>query len=91
MENQPEQNPMMQQQYSSPIISVGDWVIIFIITAIPIVNIVMLFVWAFGSDTNPSKANWAKASLIFMLIGVFLYILIFVIMGVAFLGSGMDF
>jgi hypothetical protein len=38
----------------------------------PIVNVVMFFVWAFGSNTNASKANWAKASLIWMLIGIVL-------------------
>ena len=79
------------QPFTSSIISVGDWVVTFIITAIPIVNIVMLFVWAFGGNTNPSKANWAKASLIFMLFAVVLYIIVFVVIGVAFWGSGRDF
>ena len=44
--------------------SIGDWIITSIIFAIPIVGFVMLFVWGFGSNTQPSKANWAKASLI---------------------------
>ena len=44
--------------------SIGDWIITSIILAIPIVGFVMLFVWGFGSNTHPSKANWAKASLI---------------------------
>ena len=44
--------------------SIGDWIITSIIFAIPIVGFVMLFVWGFGSNTHPSKANWAKASLI---------------------------
>jgi len=48
--------------------SIGDWIITSIILAIPIVGFVMLFVWGFGSNTHPSKANWAKASLI--LIGI---------------------
>ena len=89
MENYSDQsNPNPMQQFTSPIVTVGDWVVTFIITAIPIVNIVMLFVWAFGGNTNPSKANWAKASLIFMLIAVVIYIIVFVIIGVAFWGSG---
>ena len=32
----------------------------------------MLFVWGFGSNTQPSKANWAKAALIMMGIGIVL-------------------
>ncbi|PQP81471.1 hypothetical protein C0Q44_22850 [Paenibacillus sp. PCH8] len=45
---------------------------------IPIVNIIMLFVWAFG-DSNPSKANYAKAALLWAAIGIVIYILIMVL------------
>jgi hypothetical protein len=54
------------------VVSVGDLIITFILMAIPIVNIVMLFVWAFGSDTPESKANRVKASLILYLIAIIL-------------------
>ena len=60
--------------FESPV-SVGEWMLTMLVCIIPIVNIVMLFVWAFGSNTNASKANWAKASLLWMLIGVVLSIL----------------
>ena len=58
---------------SDSTMSVKDWLITIIITAIPIVGLVMLFVWGFGSGTNPSKENWAKAILIFYLIMIVLY------------------
>jgi hypothetical protein len=61
-----EQNP----------ISVGEWLITYLLLSIPLVNIVMLFVWAFGSSTHPSKANWAKASLIWVAIATVLYIVV---------------
>jgi heme/copper-type cytochrome/quinol oxidase subunit 2 len=64
-------------------LTVGDWMITLLVSFIPIVNIVMMFVWAFGSNTNPSKANWAKATLIWMAIGVVLAILFMVIIGTA--------
>ena len=38
-------------------------------------NFIMLLVWAFSAGTPVSKANWAKATLIFMLIGFVLVIL----------------
>ena len=50
------------QQYTP--MSIGDWIITSLIFAIPIIGFIMLFVWGFGSNTHPSKANWAKASLI---------------------------
>jgi len=45
---------------------------------ISLVNLIMAFVWGFGSNTNPNKANYCKAWLIFMAIVVALYILLVV-------------
>ncbi len=49
--------------YEEPV-TLSEWIITYLIMLIPCVNIVMLFVWAFGKDSKPSKGNWAKASLI---------------------------
>lgn len=68
-----------QQKQAAPVISVKDWLITILLLAIPIVNIIMLFVWAFGGGTNPSKANYAKAALIWALIGIVIYIVLFVL------------
>lgn len=67
-------------------ISVGDWLITLIISSIPLVGIIMLFVWSFSNDTNPTKANWAKATLILIAIVLLLSIIFMAIFGVAFLG-----
>ncbi|MDR0394858.1 MAG: hypothetical protein LBH77_06840 [Tannerella sp.] len=56
------------------VVSIGDWIITFIIMIIPLINLIMLFVWAFGGGTSESKANWAKASLILYLISIILVI-----------------
>jgi ABC-type Na+ efflux pump permease subunit len=56
---------------------IGDWLITFLIQAIPLVGFVMLFVWAFGDGTHPSKKSWAQASLIFALIILVLVIILF--------------
>ena len=45
-------------------VSVGEWLITFIIFSIPIIGFIMLFVWAFGDNTKISKRNWARAMLI---------------------------
>jgi membrane protein DedA with SNARE-associated domain len=52
----------------SPTISVGEWLITLFISAIPLVGLVMLLVWAFGNNAPPSKANYAKAMLILFII-----------------------
>jgi len=54
-----------------------DWIITLLIMFVPIVNIVMPFVWAFGSATNPSKANFFKAQIIIAAIGIILWFLFF--------------
>ena len=48
------------------IISTSEWIITKLIMFIPIVNIIMLIIWAFNNNTNINKANWAKANLIIM-------------------------
>lgn len=58
------------------VVTTKEWIITMLILLIPVVNIVMTFVWAFGSNTKPSKANYFKASIIFWLIGIGLYLII---------------
>ncbi|TAH45845.1 MAG: hypothetical protein EYC71_05730 [Gammaproteobacteria bacterium] len=63
----------MENRSSAPVMSLGDWIITMIVLAIPLVNIIMLFVWGFSSSTNPNKANFCKAYLIFFLIAIVLF------------------
>lgn len=55
---------------SSSTVSVGEWMLTLLLTFIPIVNIIALIIWAFSSGTKPSKSNWAKATLLWMLIAI---------------------
>lgn len=64
----------MENQNYQPM-TIMEWIITFIITYIPIVGIVMLFVWAFGGDTHPSKKTWAQAMLILFAIAIVLGII----------------
>ncbi len=73
------------EQVHNQVIKTSDWVITLLITAIPLVGLIMLFVWAFGSNTQVCKANWAKAMLIWIAIIIGFYILIAIIFGAAFL------
>ena len=77
MENETTQpNPVNDTQQYNPM-SIGNWIITSLIVAIPIVGFVMLFVWGFGSNTQPSKANWAKATLIMIGISIVIFLLFF--------------
>lgn len=64
---------------TAPVISMKDWVLSIIISSIPLIGLIMLFVWAFsGSTINENKKNWAKAMLIIQLIGIVLVVLLYV-------------
>ena len=56
-------------------VSMKEWIITMLILMIPLVNLVMPFVWAFGGSANPSKANFFKAQIIFALVGIVLWFL----------------
>jgi len=58
-------------------LSVGDWMIILLLISIPVINIIMLFVWALSSDTNETKSNFAKAVLMWFVVIIILWILLF--------------
>lgn len=60
-------------------ISVGEWLITMLVLAIPCVNLVMLFVWGFGSTEKRTKANYCKAALIWSGIMIALSVILYVV------------
>ena len=89
---QPQQRP--QQQYNQAAeygsvqsnrepLSVGNYIVMFILCAIPIVGLICLLVWAFGGGSNLNKKNYARAALILSLIALVLWIIVIVVGGVA--------
>ena len=60
--------------------SVGSWMLTLFLMAIPVVNLVWLLMLVFGSGHSASKRNWAKASLIWMVISLVLSIAFFFVL-----------
>lgn len=81
----------MENQTNQNVVKTSDWVLTLFIAAIPLVGLIMLFVWGFGSSTNPNKANWAKALLIWYAILLVIYLFIALVFGVAMFGSMQDY
>ena len=65
------------------VMTTGQWMLTTLIIAIPIVGIVMTFVWAFG---NGNRKNYCRSALIWMLIGIVLWIIL-VVSGASILSS----
>lgn len=57
-------------------VSTGRWFLTLLVEKIPLVGIVMLFVWAFGGERAVSRRNWARAKLIWVGIGVAVSVLL---------------
>ena len=72
--------PAYQSEMEEPV-SVGEWIITMLIMIVHCVNIVMMFIWAFGSSSKKSKSNYFKAGLIItgIVLALYLILVIFVV------------
>ena len=80
------------QERGAERLSVGQWMLTLFLTALPLVGLIMLLVWAFGNDKHGVRTNWAKAMLIWMVIFLVIYILGMLLFGATLLawGEGMQ-
>lgn len=79
MEQQPTTVPAQRTTGLETAVGLGEWLLTLLIASIPVINLIMLFVWAFGSNTKICKANWAKATLLWMVIVAAFYFLVVVL------------
>lgn len=75
---QPYRQPQINQQGCEPL-STGQFVLMDFLASIPLVGLILYFVWAFSSSENPNRRNWAKARLIWILISIAVSILIIIL------------
>jgi len=61
--------------------TIGNWLLTFIILAIPLVGIVMQIVWAVSAETHPSKRTFCHAGLIMFGSAIALVVVIGVVGG----------
>lgn len=84
----------LNSQSEKPI-SFLNWLGTMLLPYIPffggITYIVMLFIWAFGKDSNPTKKNWARAKLVVTVISIIFMIILIAYVAGSILSSGMSF
>ena len=68
----------------------GEWVLTLFLMAIPLVGFILTCVWAFGNTADLSKKNWAKAQLIWIIIGVIVVVIFYAVFGAAFMTGVME-
>ena len=64
----------------SPTVSIGDWFILMLVECIPVVNFIMMIVWALDSS-KPSRANFVKMQWIMMILSIVLGIVVAILIG----------
>lgn len=80
METNPQPQPVTYiaapypTTHESPI-SIGDWIITFIVQALPLVGLIFVVYLALSSSTPPTKKNYAKAILVLWAISSVIVIL----------------
>jgi hypothetical protein len=63
------------QAGQNSVLSTVEWFGTLIVLIVPILGIVLYFIWAFGSGVNPNRRNYCRAALILMAISVALGII----------------
>ena len=64
-------------------LTVQEWFLTILILALPLVNLVMYFYWAFAEGVNLNKRNFCRASLLWAAIGFGIALLILLLGGAA--------
>ena len=86
------QQPVAQQPAGDDLrapLTTGQFFLMDLVGCIPLVGLIMYFVWAFGSNANVNRKSWARAKLIWVLISTVLSVLLGIIFGAAFAATGM--
>lgn len=67
--------------------SMGDWVLTILAAMIPCAGIILYIVWAFSSNGNVNRRNFCRAQLVIMAVVFVLYLILFLVFGVAMMGT----
>ena len=74
----PPQAPAVVED-TSPL-KTSDYLIMSLLSCVPIAGIVVMLIWAFSSGVNVNRRNYSRAYLILAAVGVVLYILFLIAM-----------
>ena len=70
-------NVPVYQEPQAPVMSTTDWFFTQLILSIPLVNIIVLIMWAAGSSGNVNRRNFCRATLLWAVIAFLISAAIF--------------
>ena len=71
---------------AEPADSVGSWMLTMLLAGIPLLGLAYVLYLAFGSGRSASKKNWARATLVWGIIGSVLVLVLYAALGASVLG-----
>ncbi len=63
-----KQAPKNTEEVLHKPLSFGEYLLLFLVLAIPILNIILLLVWSFSKEENTNRKNFARAALIYVVV-----------------------
>lgn len=61
-----------REENKAEVLSMGEYLLMFILLAIPVVNFIVCILWIISGNSNPNKRNFAKAWMVIAVIGTIL-------------------
>ncbi len=58
----------LSAQHDSKIMTPKEWALTIFLASLPIIGFILVLIWAFDSNTDLQKKNWAKGTLLLMVI-----------------------
>lgn len=77
------ENNQNNQNNTESVVSTGSWFVFMFLLTIPILNVILVLVEAFGSGSNKNKQNYCRAAILWFVLGIVGSIVITVIFGAA--------
>ena len=71
--------PSYVSPYTEEPVSIGEWIVMFLLSSIPLVGLIMFIVWLASSSTKKSKKNYLIAGLIW---GIIISVITGIIIGI---------
>ena len=71
----------------APVMTTTQWLGALVLAAIPFINIIFMLVWSFDQNANPNRRNWAKATLLIMVVGILFTVLFYLFIFAAIAGT----
>lgn len=78
--------PRRNQNVIPPI----KWALYIFVASIPLIGLIMLFVWGFSNDNKVNRQNWAKGMLIIIAVAIAFYFLVAMVFGASILAFMQD-